>query len=436
MELGKSMFGTSGIRGIYGTEITEDLAQGVAAVFSKKLVVARDIRKSGPKLLKAVAAGVGSNGGEVIDFGIVPTPTLALGTKIHRIRGIMLTASHNPPEYNGLKLIENGKEIGKDLEVEVTSRYRSWSKKSGSVTISHDSDITSRHIEMIEDMVDGKAITTKKPKVIVDCNGAACAITPYLLEKLGCRVISVNASFECFNRPSEPKAENLPYMSNLIRSSGADFAIAHDGDGDRCIVFDELGEALHFDVQLEMMIEHELSATKNKKIVSTVESSLSIRDGVERAGGTIDITPVGSTHVGDRMEETGAVFGGEPCGEYIYGKGVHVPDAILAAAKFAEIFSTAGKFSKLKSRYPQSFIAREKLSVKDKYATMERIKNSLSVNGKVRSDDGIRVDQEDGWFLIRASGTEPIVRLTVEYKTQQKTSQKKEELRVLIKKCL
>jgi phosphoglucosamine mutase len=180
------------------------------------------------------------------------------------------------------------------------------------------------------------------------------------------------------------------------------------------------------------MIEHELSKSKNKKIVTTVEASLMIREVVEESGGKIEITPVGSTYVGDVLEKQNALFGGEPCGEYIYQKGVHVPDAPLAVAKFLEIFCENGKFSNLKKKYKQNFIARDKFPSKDKHAAMERMRKNINIDGKIRDDDGIRVDEEDGWFLIRASGTEPIVRLTIEYKTKKRLEDRKKELTEII----
>jgi phosphomannomutase len=441
------MFGTSGIRGIYGQDITPALASRIAAIFcGKRLALGRDIRESGPALFEAVCQGAFAAGAEVIDLGIVPTPTVALATKIHACRGIMLTASHNPPEYNGLKLIEGGKEIGKELEGEMTRRYKAGeganpaSGQGGTIIhgpLIHDSDIVEGHKIAIKSMVDCKAIGKRRPKIIIDCNGAASAITPYLLSDLGAKVVSLNASMSCFNRASEPSAANLSYLPSLIRDTGADFAIAHDGDGDRCMVIDERGEALPMDVQLAIMIEHELGmgVPRNRKIVSTVESSLAIRDVVEKAGGQITITPVGSTYVGDALEECGALFGGEPCGEYIYRDGVHVPDAVLAAAKFTEIFCKEGAFSKLKTLYPQNPMAREKFPARDKRAAMEGIVHmvrELGIEGQARNDDGIRVDEPDGWFLIRASGTEPIVRLTMEYKTEARLLGRKKELAAII----
>ncbi len=437
------MFGTSGIRGIYGKGVTLELASRVASIFSDgRLVVGRDIRASGPALLDAVRRGANAAGASVIDLGIVPTPTLALATLRHNCRGIMITASHNPPEYNGLKLIEGGKEIGKRTEAEVTRRYKEgeWKGAHGEKgAVFHDYEAVSAHTRLVCRLVDSDAIAKKKPRVVVDCNGAASAITPQLLSDLGCHVVSMNASAHCFNRQSEPSAGNLGYLPALIRKSGVDFAIAHDGDGDRCVVMDESGAILPLDAQLAIMIAHELEREGGGRVVTTVEASLTIRDVVKAGGGEIEITPVGSTYVGDALEGGGALFGGEPCGEYIYRDGVHVPDAVLAAAKFAEIFCKKGGFSRLKTLYPQNPMAREKFHSSDKHAAMERIRKEvagLGIRGDMRADDGIRLDEKDGWFLIRASGTEPIVRLTMEYKEQKRLGARLGELSAIIRKCL
>jgi phosphoglucosamine mutase len=427
------MFGTSGIRGVYGRDITEELSARVSSVFAgSRLAVGRDIRESGGSLLEAACLGAFAAGAEVIDLGIVPTPTVALATRKHGCRGLMLTASHNPPEYNGLKLIEGGKEIGKGLEKEITRRYKESRPvgRAEGVRV-HDEGIIGDHKGMIASLVDGAAIAKRAPRVIVDCNGAASVITPCLLSDLGCRVVSLNSSVHCFNRPSEPSEANLPYLPGLIRSWGADMAIVHDGDGDRCMVFDEKGRMLPLDAQLAIMMEHELS--DGGTAVSTVEASLTIREVARKAGAEIEITPVGSTYVGDALEEGGAVFGGEPCGEYIYRDGVHVPDAVLAAAKFAEIFSRRGSFSSLRDLYPQHPMARERFQAEDKLGAMERIRERISIEGSLREDDGLRVDEEDGWFLIRASGTEPIIRLTMEYREKGKLEKRKKELSALIR---
>ncbi len=433
------MFGTSGIRGLYGKEIDEKLAILISNVFADSdMAVGRDIRNTGIPLSYAVFSGVTSAGMDVIDMGIVPTPTLALATRLKGIKGIMITASHNPPEYNGLKFIDKGMEITKNAESVIEARYKrrettlaSWNEVGRVIT---DNSYVAKHRQLIKKLV--KIPEGKRPKVVVDSNGAGAVITPSLLEKLGCRVISINNSLDRFSRPSEPNAKNLEHLSKIIIDNGADFGIAHDCDADRCVVLDEKGEVLPCDVQLSMMIEHELQRSSNKKIVSTVESSLLIRETVEKNGGQLIVTPVGSVFVGEALERENALFGGEPCGEYIYQKGVHVPDAVLAAAKFLEIYLEKGQFSKLKKNYKLNPIYRHKFPAKNRENSMDKIKSQIKTSGKINDKDGIRVDEGDGWFLIRPSGTEPIIRLTMEYQSKEKLESKKKELIDLIKKNL
>jgi len=431
------LFGTSGIRGIYGKEITESLAGKVSNIFADKdIALGRDMRPSGVSLSDAVESGTLSRGKNIYQLGIVPTPTVALATQKHKCNGIMITASHNPPEYNGLKLIEKGKEISKTREKEIERDYAIGkhfkSEEPGSVF--HDSMILDEHKELILSNVDCDAIAKRKPKAIVDCNGAGSVITPYLLKDLGCDVVSLNAEIGTFNRPSEPNDANLSMLKALVPKLGADFGLAHDGDGDRTVVVDEKGNILPFDAQLAMMMEHELkqSNNKSKNIISTMEASLSVRKAVEESGGKIIITPVGSTYVADALEAENALFGGEPCGEYIYKDGVHVPDGPMAAAKLVEIFAHNGKFSVQAKQFKTNPIARERFSSSKKYEVVESLRKEIRVEGKRCEDDGIRIDEEDGWFLIRASGTEPIVRLTMEYESKAKLEKRKEEISKII----
>jgi len=433
------MFGTSGIRGLYGKEIDEKLALRISNIFADSdVAVGRDIRKTGIPLAHAVFSGITSAGNDAIDLGIVPTPTVALATKLKEAKGMMITASHNPPEYNGLKFIERGLEIPESREKEIEAAYQAgatnlagWEEAGRVVT---DNSLIARHREFIKERI--VLSEGKNPKVVVDSNGAGAVITPSLLEELGCKVVSINDSLDSFARPSEPNAKNLAMLSEKIRKTGADFGVAHDGDADRCVVLDEHGEAMPFDVQLSIMIEHELSKSQNRKIVSTTESSLIIRETVEKNGGKLIVTPVGSVYVGEALERENAVFGGEPCGEYIYLDGVHVPDAVHAVAKFLEIYLEKGQFSRLRKQYKTYPIYRDKFHARSKEESMEKIKSMIKTEGKINDEDGIRVDEEDGWFLIRPSGTEPVIRLTMEYKDKEKLETKKKELIELIKRNL
>jgi phosphoglucosamine mutase len=431
------LFGTSGIRGLYGTEITEKLALDLGKVFaSTDVCIGRDTRQTGLSLYASSTKGVLSRGKNVFNLNIVPTPTVALATLKHSAKGLMITASHNPPEYNGFKLIEDGHEISKKREKEIEGIFDRGVKESNSEeqgSVFSDDFIIDDHKNQIISLVDAPLIQKKKPKIVLDCNGAASVITPFLLRQLGCKVISLNSELSSFNRPSEPNSENLHSLRKLVPKIGADLGIAHDGDGDRTIAVDESGNILPLDIQLAIMVDHELENNKNKKIISTMESSLALKDTIENAGGKMTLTPVGSTYVAESLELENALFGGEPCGEYIYSKGVHVPDGPLAAAKLIEILINKGPFGKLVKNYKINPIAREKFKTENKYIVIEAVKKDLTIDGELSEDDGVRIDEEDGWFMIRASGTEPIVRLTMEYVDKKKLDNRKEDLSKLIK---
>jgi phosphoglucosamine mutase len=413
------MFGTSGIRGLYGKEITPELSMRIANAFAgNALAIGVDTRETSPVLEKAAIAGATCRGANAISLGLVPTPALAYATLKHNCNGLMITASHNPPEYNGLKLISKGKEIAKEGEKACMSNYEAglslsaWDKTGSTM---EDASLVQEYVEFVLSKVDQDSISKKKPKVVLDCNGAACGATPRVLEALGCEVVPMNMQERGFSRPSEPSEANLSALRKKVVEEGADMGLAHDGDGDRIALISEKGDFVNMDVQLSIMILHELEKNKGK-IISTVESSLIIKDAVVQGDGELIITPVGSTYVGDALEKEGAVFGGEPAGEYVYADGVHVPDGVLGAAKFLEIFAQKGKISELASSFSPYPMVREKYPTQDRKKAMERILESISIEGEVSNIDGIRVDSEDYWLLIRPSGTEPIIRLTMEAK--------------------
>ncbi len=442
------LFGTSGIRGVYGKEVDEKLAMKIANLFADcDVVIGRDTRTTGESLAFAAIAGVLGRGKNVIYLGIVPTPTLAFATQKYKCKGIILTASHNPSEYNGIKLYDNGAEISRNCEKELEKRFEkekmqftNWDKVGKMID---DHTILQEHAAFIQKLVNVTTIKTRKPKVVVDANGAGTVMTSSLLRELSCNVVEINNQLIGFSRESEPNTENLKGLSVKVREVNADLGIGHDSDADRTVVVDENGEVLALDVQLAIMIEHELENEKNKikyknqklKIISTVEASLCVRDAVTMSGAEIIITPVGSLYVSEAMENEDAIFGGEPCGEYIFRDALCVPDGILTAAKFVEIFCEKGKLSELKKKYCVYPMLREKFKCDNsiKYKIVEKIKKEIKTKGRLRDDNGIRVDETDGWFLIRASGTEPYVRLTMEYKSNKKLEKTANRLREIIK---
>jgi len=285
------LFGTSGIRGVFGTEVTPELALKVGYALGsagvRKVIVGRDTRASGLVLQKALASGALAAGSDVVNVGIVSTPTLGHATRKFDCLGAMITASHNPPEYNGIKIFEKGTEAclmrERDVEEKVNrgTKLKAAEWTSIGTSSNYDSAIQD-HIEIALKHVDCALIARKRPKVLVDAgNGAASLISPFALREAGCQVIGVNCEpSPMFSRKLEPNAENLADFSKLVRACKADLGIAHDGDGDRAIVLDEKGQLVGLDAQLALMCESELEV-KHGTVVTTVEASLAVREAVE-----------------------------------------------------------------------------------------------------------------------------------------------------------
>lgn len=423
------MFGTSGIRGVVGKDITPELAFRVGASVSSpggKVLIARDARRTGVLLSSALSSGIMFMGADAVDMGIAPTPTLALATKKNRCSGIVVTASHNPPEYNGFKFFHDGMELLEKREGQLAALIKEGKFKHAewhSVGRYRKMDDGIReHINLVLPLVDTKTIKKKRPKVVVDCgNGAASVIMPYLLRDAGCHVVGVNCEPSgVFNRPLEPNEENLRDTCALVKSIGADMGIAHDGDGDRAIVIDEKGEMLGLDRQLALAVE-KMTGKGKGNIVTTVEASLCVREIAKRKKRKIIITPVGSKYVAYEVKRRKAAFGGEPCGEYVFPKGVLTPDGLLSGLLFVELFCREGSLNRLKKRIKTYPLKREKFRCRNKERAMKKIKKELpaGIKGKVSCADGLRIDWDGGWVLVRPSGTEPVIRLTSENKRER-----------------
>lgn len=418
------MFGTSGIRGTLD-EITPllaiELGRALASAGYKQVLVARDTRTSGEMLEAALCAGITACGGDVLRAGIAPTPAVALAAK--QGAGVAVTASHNPPQYNGFKFFKQGGEFGGAQRSEIERLLKSrafaqarWDRMGSEEAVS----VVRGHIDAALSLVDTALIARKRPKVIVDAgNGAGCVATPYALREAGCRVIAVNAEPSgFFNRGLEPTEENLAETAKITAASGAGLAVAHDGDADRCIALGGNGGFIGLDRQLALVCRHMLEHERCGTIVTTVEASLAVKEAIEGAGGNALLTCVGSVNIAEQIERSGAIFGGEPCGEYVFPRQVLVPDGVLAALVLAEIHCRHGPLQKLAKSIPVYPIARLKIPSENKHEAMRRMAQEIvsSFKGDVNAQDGIRVDSDDGWLLVRASGTEPAIRITCECK--------------------
>jgi phosphomannomutase/phosphoglucomutase len=424
------LFGTNGVRGLANVELTTEMAMGLAKSFGTfrpgTIAVGRDTRESGDMLKAAVISGLLSTGCKVIDLGIAPIPAIQYYVKQCKTDGgIMVTASHNPPEYNGIKgIASDGTEYSHEDEAVVEKLYNSrefaraaWSQ-TGSISTA---DPKPMYIDGIMSRVDAVAIRNKKFKVVVDPGcGAACLTTPFLLRKLGCKVLTLNAQMDGTfpGRNPEPTGNEINDLKAAVKAAGADLGIAHDCDADRAVFVDERGEFVNEDILLAIMEKHKLEKHHGGTIVTPVSSSALIEDIAKRYGGNVVWTQVGSIYVARTMMATGAIFGGEGNGGLIFPEFQYCRDGGMSAATMLEMLAQKGeKLSEIVKSMPAYQSVKEKIHCSDKAAVMKNIESHVK-GEKVDTTDGIKVFKPEGWVLIRMSGTEPIIRVFAESKTE------------------
>ena len=413
------MFGTSGIRGPVGETVTADLALSVGRALgaeTDRVVVGRDPRESGELLLDALAAGLRETGTDVLDLGLAATPTVARAVGWEGCdAGVSVTASHNPPPDNGLKLWQpSGQAFDAPRRERITERVETadWSLEPWDRLGSRRSaDATERHVEALVDAVDfGEH---EPPHVVVDVGNGAGGVTVEALSRLGCRVETLNATPDGRfpGRPSEPTAENCGSLAALVRESDADLGVAHDGDADRMRAVAHDGTFLPSDVLLAVLAAASTSA--GDRVAVPVDTSLAVEDFLADRGVETTRTPVGDVHVAAEVA-AGASFGGEPSGAWIWPAETLCPDGPLAAVRLVEL-AVARPLAERVAEVPTYPIRRDSLGATDKRTVMERAHEAVTERyDDVSTMDGVRVDTGDGWFLLRASGTQPLVRVTAE----------------------
>ena len=396
------LFGSSGIRKLFAQELLSlgPLVGAAVSVDAKRIVLATDTRTSRSTLSDAILSGLISGGAEVSFGGIAPTPSVALAAG-QADAGVMITASHNPENYNGYKLFRpDGSSYTVSQQEEIERRvaepvYAAWDKQG---TVSPVDIITPHKEKILAEITVPENMT-----VVVDCgNGAGGQITPDVLGADGAKVIPVNCDPSGkFARPSEPLEKNLLHIPELIRKTGASCAVVNDGDADRMMAFDNLGRYVDGDSLLALFAKY-LDA---KQVVTTVDASMSIEEVAE-----VHRTPVGDSFVSEELLSWGT-FGGEPSGSWIFPKHSLCPDGPYAAALFAEISSEWNVAEELDA-LPKYTILRDAVMTPNG-------KEIMGVLGAENPTDGIRFADDNGWYLIRASGTEPKVRCTAEGRTKE-----------------
>lgn len=418
------MFGTSGIRGPVGEEVTAALALRVGRALGveyDRVVVGRDPRESGETLQAALTAGLRESGTDTVTLGVAATPTVGRAVEWEDAgAGVVITASHNPPEDNGIKLWQpSGQAFDAELREQMTEYIESdraalgdWDDFGEHSTVNH----TKTHRAALLDAVtiDGEL------SVVVDIGNGAGGVTAEALEELGCAVETLNAqpdgSFP--GRPSEPTAENCGSLAELVGATDADLGIAHDGDADRMRAVAADGNYLSGDVLLALFGRE--AAGEGEAVAVPVDTSLAVEDHLAEAGIETQRTPVGDVYVAEAASKEGVTFGGEPSGAWIWPTETLCPDGPYAACKIAAMAADRPLAERARAveTYP---IRRDNIKTDQKEAVMKAVSKRVAEEFEdVSTLDGVRVDLGDGWFLLRASGTQPLVRMTAEARTESR----------------
>lgn len=428
------LFGTNGVRGIANEYMTPqmimDIVRSLGTFMGNKGTVAigRDTRISGEMLKSAAIAGALSSGLMVIDVGIGPTPSVQYYVRDNADAGIVITASHNPREYNGIKLIAgDGTEMSREDEAKIEKIYfsREFQPATWEYTgdLRHDGNANDFYIKGIINSINADVVRQRKFKVIADTGCGAGSLTlPFLLRHLGCEVITINAQADGTfpSRNPEPTPDVLTQLSELVIKEKAQMGVAHDGDADRAVFFDENGKFIDEEVLLAMMAKYVLQQ-KTGVIVTPVSSSQRMLDVAKEAGVDLIWTAVGSINVARKMMEVGAVFGGEGNGGLIFPEHQYCRDGAMSCAKLLEIMADGKKLSEMAKSVPVYFNSKTKVECHDPKTIMEKVKLEVTTGGmEVDTTDGVKIWYQDGWVLIRPSGTEPIVRIFAESRTNER----------------
>ena len=424
------LFGSSGIRGVVNLEITPLLAAQAGSALATiceggLFTVGRDSRLTGKMLQSALISGLIACGAHVKTLGMVPTPTLAYLTRVLSCSsGVSITASHNPAEYNGLKFFDSfGMAYNEDRQrnVEQNILKEQFSLKG----FNEIGDAEEVHLEQTYiDSILSSINIDRKWRIICDIfNGATGVILPKLLKLAGCeyRLLNCQPDGRFTSGSPEPTKENLQRLATLVKEKEADLGLGFDGDGDRVMVVDERGTIPSPDRVLAAYARHVVEKAGGGTIVTHVGASRCIDEVVSKAGGRTLRTRVGDVSIAESIKKNGALFGGEPVGAWIHPSVHMCPDGLLSALKLIEALEEEGReLSKFLEGVPQYYLLEEK------YDCPNRLKSPVSAwisqnyckyiseYAEISLIDGIRLDLEKGWILIRPSGTEPVIRAAVE----------------------
>jgi phosphomannomutase / phosphoglucomutase len=430
------LFGTNGVRFVPGVshdlDFAIDLSEAIGTYFGEgEILVGRDGRVSSPALANAATSGLMSSGRDVAEAGLVPTPALQYAVKSMGFKGgVMVTASHNPARYNGVKVSgHDGVEVPRLDEQRIEKIYFEKSQtKADWKTIGvarQEPSVVRNYLRGVSSMVDSKMISDRRFTVVMDLgNGAQSIAAPYLVEAFGCKLITLNSVVDgAFpGRGPEPTPDTLKDLSLAVKATGADLGVAYDGDGDRSMFCDEEGRVLWGDQSGSLLADYILEKHQGT-VVTSVASSQAIDAVAKKRGAKVLRTRVGSIEIARTILERNAVFGFEENGGCIYQPHIAVRDGGMTTALMLECLAARGMaFSRaLSFAVPKFYQAKSKVEVDRKKA--DRVLKSVvrQAKGEVDRTDGLKVWADDhSWVLVRPSGTEPIFRIFAESDTQER----------------
>jgi phosphomannomutase / phosphoglucomutase len=429
------LFGTNGIREVVGTTLTAPFVTRVAGAIGglfppgKPIVVGWDGRTSSPAFSRIVSATLALAGHHVIELGVLPTPAIQYNvTRLGAQLAVIVTASHNPPEFNGLKCIaEDGLEVSRDTEEAIEEAVERGTPSGVPFDrvgdISPRSDGGRRYLDGILEQVDVARVRARKFTVVLDCgNGASVPTSPALLRRLGCRVITINGHLDGTfpGHLSEPTEPNLADLKRMVPAVGADLGVAHDGDADRAIFVDAAGRYVPGEESLALLARDAVARHHGGIVVSPVSAPQTLEDAVRAVGGTVVYTRVGSPSVTHEMQARKAVFGGEENGGLIVPSFQLARDGAMTAAAMLDLLArTGGTLAEALSDLPRYTLLKEKapcpVGLRD--AVIAQLTKVLSEGAdQVVTIDGLKVYRDGGWILLRPSGTEPLFRVFAQSK--------------------
>ena len=422
----------SGVRGVIGQSLTPTLLTRFAQAFgthtgSGTIVVGRDPRTSGEMVKHAVIAGILSSGGRVVDIGVCPVPTVQLQVRRRKANGgIAITASHNPAEWNALKFIgSNGLFLDAGQARELLDIYHQgeYTKVSGEEirTVEEVEGAGDAHIKAVIDALGPLPSTGKKLRVVLDsCNGAGSIVGPKLLEALGAEVIPINVTPDgSFPRPAEPLPENLGDLCDAVKKHGADVGFAQDMDADRLAIVNEHGIPIGEDYTLVLAALYVLGREPGP-VVANLSTTSALEDVAKKFDCPLFLTKIGEVNVTDKMQQQNAVIGGEGNGGVIYPRINFARDSLVGMALVLHLLAESGKtVSQLMNEFPRYTVVKEKmLCPSEKIATVLRTLRQEYGEYPLDTRDGVKVTLPEGWFLVRGSNTEPIIRIVAESRSE------------------